>query len=329
MPTIQEEAPEIWFQEKNLVLLKGIAHDGFQSKNSAVDRGDHLTSASDNPFESASAADMAVLARQLNEKLDLFAQRLSEEKKKLFFGYPSYETLRYRSQKTSATIAVLEAKVRRYSESIKRMQEHIRFLRQAGSLQAKNISQQAAALGEATHRSLHDVLTGLPNRQLFEEHLLLAKASSKRTGAYCAVLFLDLDKFKIINDTYGHTAGDALLVEVATRLRACVRESDTVARFGGDEFAVLVPALSVSAQTALSNANTLAEKVRRSLAAAFRIRLIGHGKALPEIICTISASIGGVLFHGADKSPHDLIQIADSMMYFAKRDGGDRVNIRG
>lgn len=265
--------------------------------------------------------------QRLSEKLDDLSRQLSEEKKKIVFDYPSYETLRLRAQKTLDIIALLEDKVRRYRLSIKRLQGSIHVLRLASLTQTKNMSQHTAALGEATRLSLHDVLTGLPNRRLFDEHILLAQALSKRSGAYGAVLFLDLDKFKVINDRYGHAAGDALLIEVARRLNECVRDSDTVARFGGDEFAVLLPALSESIQVSHSSANIVAEKIRISLASVFHIRLMVNGKSLPEVVCSTHASVGGVLFHGNEKSPNDLLQIADSMMYEAKRGGGDGVRI--
>src|SRR6266852_3720808 len=106
------------------------------------------------------------------------------------------------------------------------------------------------------HQALHDWLTGLPNRTLFRDRLEHALAQADRRDHLVAVLFLDLDNFKVINDSLGHQSGDALLVEVAQRLRLCVRGSDTVARLGGDEFTVLLEEIDEEAQ-----ANLVAERI--------------------------------------------------------------------
>ena len=109
--------------------------------------------------------------------------------------------------------------------------------------------------------AFHDPLTGLPNRRLLGDRLGLAMAQSKRSGTYGAVLFLDLDNFKPLNDLHGHDAGDQLLIEVARRLHGCVREIDTVARFGGDEFVVILGALDATPDESLALARNVAEKI--------------------------------------------------------------------
>ena len=96
-----------------------------------------------------------------------------------------------------------------------------------------------------------DALTQLPNRRMLHDRLSHVMASSKRNGFYCALMFIDMDNFKPLNDRYGHVAGDLLLIEVATRLTACVREADTVARFGGDEFVVLLDELDIDSRYGL------------------------------------------------------------------------------
>jgi diguanylate cyclase (GGDEF)-like protein len=157
------------------------------------------------------------------------------------------------------------------------------------------------------HLAFHDALTGLPNRSLFDDRLEIALARCRRDGGQLAILFLDLDRFKRINDTLGHEAGDRLLRAVADRLRDCVREEDTIARVGGDEFVILAEGVGDS------DARMLAEKILRTIAAApFSI----PGASLP-----VTASIGVSVFpdHGTD--PARLVRSADDAMYAVKAAG--------
>ncbi len=163
------------------------------------------------------------------------------------------------------------------------------------------------------HRAYHDALTGLPNRLLFGDRLALALAQATRYGRMLAVMFLDLDHFKEINDSLGHPTGDRLLQLAAERLAGAVRGEDTVARFGGDEFMLLTPHV-----TQIDDAATVARKLLETLRSPFE----WDGRAL-----TISASIGVSLFplHGRD--PETLVRLADEAMYAAKRSGGNRHEI--
>jgi len=152
----------------------------------------------------------------------------------------------------------------------------------------------------------HDPLTGLANRVLFADRLGHALARSRRQGRPGALLLLDLDGFKRINDTLGHDAGDRALVAVAARLRGCVREADTVARLGGDEFAVILDGLA-----AADDAHRAIARIRAALAVPLALNSDGAPLAL-------SASIGLALFRGHE--PEDgLLRHADDGLYAAKR----------
>lgn len=159
--------------------------------------------------------------------------------------------------------------------------------------------------------ALFDSLTGLANRTLLLDRLQSALQRARRDEQSLALLYLDLDRFKQVNDNFGHAVGDLLLQQTAQRILQVVRQSDTVARFGGDEFVVLLPQLPQPETAAL-----VAEKIRQALMLPFLLA----GQQL-----VVSPSIGIALFpeHGADS--RQLLQKADSAMYHAKRHGGDRI----
>lgn len=156
----------------------------------------------------------------------------------------------------------------------------------------------------------HDQLTDLPNRELFHDRLDVALAKARRDCDRLALLYIDLDRFKQVNDTFGHAVGDLLLHDVAACIRGCVRESDTVGRVGGDEFVVLLNTIKLHA-----HASAIAEKIRAALDQPFEVA----GLSL-----RISASIG-IAFHPEHGDENrQLVRQADSAMYVAKRRGGNR-----
>jgi len=154
------------------------------------------------------------------------------------------------------------------------------------------------------HMAYHDMLTGLPNRQLFYDRLEQSLGQAKRLGSCLAVLYIDLDHFKAINDTLGHPAGDQLLLQAASRLAACLRESDTLARLGGDEFAAVLYPLA-----RCSDAAIVCEKVLRAVAAPFSI----HGQQ-----ASVTASVGVSVFPGEAASADELVRQADNAVYHSK-----------
>ena len=178
-------------------------------------------------------------------------------------------------------------------------------------------------LEEQVHQlAFHDPLTHLANRRLLVEHLDQAMSASKRSHRHGALLFLDLDNFKSLNDTHGHGVGDLLLIEVAERLKTCVREADTVARFGGDEFVVLLSELSTQPGEADEQAVAIAEKVRTRLAEPY---VLQSAPSAPSIRHECTASIGVAVFRGRDESQNAVIDRADAAMYRAKEEGRNRI----
>lgn len=167
--------------------------------------------------------------------------------------------------------------------------------------------------------AFYDPLTGLANRRLLSDRLDVAFSKSARSGCYGAVLFIDLDNFKAMNDRFGHSRGDDLLETVATRLTETMREEDTVARFGGDEFVVLLEDLGKSPKEAGRLAQLLAEKLHIALNILYTVKL-----ATP-INLNVSPSIGVTLFLGHNRSIKDTLDRADKALYAAKQAGRDTV----
>ena len=175
-----------------------------------------------------------------------------------------------------------------------------------------DITVSKAAADEIKHLAFYDPLTQLPNRRLLQDRLQQALAASARSGMYGALLFIDLDNFKILNDTLGHDKGDLLLQRVASRLTASVRECDTVARLGGDEFVIMLEDLSENSQGAVIHSGTVGEKVLSALNQPYQ--LSGH-------LHHSTPSIGVTLFSNHVKSIDELLKQADIAMYHAKGAG--------
>jgi diguanylate cyclase (GGDEF)-like protein len=181
------------------------------------------------------------------------------------------------------------------------------------------------ATGQLRNLAFYDTLTQLPNRRLLTDRIAQALTACKRSGRYGALMFIDLDNFKSLNDQFGHAVGDLLLIEVASRIRRCVRETDTVARFGGDEFVVALKESGETWEESVIQTNIVAEKIRTALEEPYSLvyRQVGH----PEICLThhCAASIGVALFRGNDVQ-EDILRYADTAMYQAKQDGRNRIH---
>lgn len=186
----------------------------------------------------------------------------------------------------------------------------------------RDITERRQMEDQVRQLAFYDTLTSLPNRRLLNDRLSQTMVNSKRNSNYAALMMLDLDNFKPLNDVYGHPVGDLLLVEVANRLKACVREVDTVARFGGDEFVVLLNELNTDESQSTIQAKMVAEKIRSSLSAPYQLII---KKALDNTDTTVehkcSASIGVVIFINHETSQDNILKWADDAMYQAKDAG--------
>ncbi len=176
----------------------------------------------------------------------------------------------------------------------------------------RDITERKTAEEEIKHLAFYDPLTRLPNRRLLTDRLNQAMTVSARSGRGGALLFIDLDDFKTLNDTLGHDKGDLLLEQVAQRLIGCIREGDTVARFGGDEFVVMLEDLSENLKEAANQTKTVGEKILAMFNQTFQLGIHRHHN---------SSSIGATLFSGHQESVDELLKQADLAMYQAKAAG--------
>ena len=192
---------------------------------------------------------------------------------------------------------------------------------------SRDITERIKAEDQIRNLAFYDTLTRLPNRRMFDDRLNQAMAASKRSGHYGALMFLDMDNFKPLNDQYGHSAGDLLLKEVARRIIGCVREMDTVSRFGGDEFVVMLTELDTDKESSMAQTGIVAEKIRTILAKPYKLVLQHEGEAETAIDYQCTASIGVVMFINHEYRPDDLLKRADMLMYQAKESGRNQVRI--
>jgi diguanylate cyclase (GGDEF)-like protein/PAS domain S-box-containing protein len=191
----------------------------------------------------------------------------------------------------------------------------------------RNITERKKAEEQIRNLAFYDALTLLPNRRLLQDRFSQVLSACRRNNRYAALMFIDLDNFKPLNDEYGHDVGDILLIEVARRIGSCVREVDTVARFGGDEFVVMLSELDTDKSVSQSRAAVVAEKIRQLLGEVYRLKVLKEGGQEPQIVEHRStACVGVVLFNNHGATQENLIRLADSAMYEAKSAGRNRVH---
>ena len=264
----------------------------------------------------------------------LFANRLLRER----FDAPieeivGYDDVKFFDADTAASMRKDDLRVLKHGETLQTEETNLNLLtgvmdvfmsiklplrREDGSIYAvcgisTDISKRKEIEEHMSHMAQYDALTHLPNRALFNDRLQQAIATAQRHKEHLALMFLDLDKFKPVNDTYGHSVGDQLLKEVAQRIENCLRDSDTAARWGGDEFVVLLPTIEAE-----QDASKVAEKIRQALYLPFE--LAGHS-------LEISSSIGIAVFPQHGKDEKLLVKNADIAMYHAKSSGRNNVKV--
>lgn len=191
-----------------------------------------------------------------------------------------------------------------------------RPLRMVGSI--RDIDERKRSEAEIFRLAFYDPLTALPNRRLLIDRLEQAIVKNNRQLGFGALMFLDMDRFKQLNDTHGHAMGDLLLVQVAERLRCCVREQDTVARLGGDEFVVMLEHLAELPETALHNALIVGQKILKALNAPYQLNALRY---------ISTPSIGLTLFAGKKYSVDGILKLADAAMYKAKQAGRNNIQV--
>ena len=198
-------------------------------------------------------------------------------------------------------------------------------IRMVGAI--SDISEEVATQEKLQELAFYDPLTQVLNRRIFEDRLDQTLKNSERHQQYCALLILDLDKFKNLNDSYGHQMGDLRLMDVAKRMKEIIREIDTIARIGGDEFSIILGELGLEYSVACELAKNIAEKLCESLSNTVSME-IAFGKLdksndLNKYTCSVS--IGVTVFLGNKKTQDELLSQADDAMYLAKKAGGNQV----
>lgn len=190
---------------------------------------------------------------------------------------------------------------------------------------SNDVTERQEAEQKIRRLAFYDPLTQLPNRLMLDERLQRAMSASKRSNRYGAVMFLDLDNFKPVNDQHGHGAGDQLLMQVAERITGCVREMDTVTRFGGDEFVVLLGELDTDLAVSVGQTTKVAEKIRQALAAPYSLKITVEedSPTVVEHLCT--ASIGVKMFFKHECRQEEILRLADIAMYNAKDNGRNQI----
>lgn len=226
-------------------------------------------------------------------------------------------------QATQEIVASLQAAIKENDKDAAQKNIALEELRKIVEKNRVILEKRASEYNEIHDMAFIDVLTGLPNRRLLNDRLNQTILNNKRWKSFSAAVFVDLDKFKNVNDTYGHEAGDELLLGVANRLKACVRGSDTVARYGGDEFVVLLDNLNGNLEEAQKQAYLVANKILATLTLPYTLHLREGKKIIKSIEFQSFASLGIAMFDGVMSDKMSILDRADKAMYLSKSKGGN------
>lgn len=286
----------------------------------------------------APSAPLEEKLRQVTEKqkvrapIELMTLRAESAEKALEDCNRSLESLRISYENNCKIIQSTKEIVRVLHEEIKNNTrdayiEHLALEGLKEIIEKNRISLEKSALDYEKIQAIAflDDLTGLPNRRLLDDRLHQIIINNKRWSSYSAAIFVDLDKFKDVNDIYGHYTGDELLISVADRLKSCIRESDTVARYGGDEFVVLLDKLDGNLENAEHQANIVACKILKYLIIPYTLHTKGLNKVIREFEYQNYASLGIAMFDGVISDKDGILDRADKAMYQAKCDGGKTI----
>ena len=226
---------------------------------------------------------------------------------------------------TKETVVSMQKTIKDNREDTKKKELALEELRSVVEKNRASLERSAVEYDEIHEMAFIDPLTRLPNRRLLDDRLNQIILNNRRWNSYSAAIYVDLDKFKLINDTYGHDAGDELLIAVGNRLKGCIRESDTVSRYGGDEFVVLLDHLDGNFMEAKVQAEMIANKLLTSFTPSFTLHA-RKGKLMPQSIeYQIFASLGVMMFDGIMTDKASIIGKADKAMYRAKSAGGKSI----
>lgn len=237
--------------------------------------------------------------------------------------------LQFNSMESIRSIEVineaLRAKVKVEDEHSAIFQRALEELNQIIERNRISLQANALALGAVNELAFSDPLTSLPNRRLLADRLNQIIINNKRSNSYSAAVFIDLDKFKRLNDEHGHEAGDALLIAVGNRLKSVVRETDTVSRYGGDEFVVLLNRLDGNLLDAKREAEIIAHKILNALILPYSLQIHSSDGSAQNLDYESFASLGVTMFNGDKAQEKNILVWADKAMYWSKCEGGKTI----
>jgi len=270
--------------------------------------------------------------KEISTPLELMLLRAEKAENALINSSESFATLKIIQKNSDNIIQATKEIVTHLQEVLKKNSKDaaqnnlvLEELKEIVERNRIHLEKKVSEYSQIHNLAFIDALTGLPNRRLLDDRLNQIILNNKRWKSYSAAIFVDIDQFKAINDTYGHEAGDALLIGVASRLTACIRASDTVARYGGDEFVVLLDSLDGDLEEAQQEANIVASKILASLALPFTLSIRDGKKDVKAIEYQSFSSLGIAMFDGVMSDKESILDRADKAMYLSKNKGGNTI----